>query len=40
MFDTNVKMTNKVVKYTSPQELFMNDDNNCETLRDTAAPPE
>ena len=32
MFDTNVKMTNKVVKYTSPQELFMNDDNNCEEL--------
>ena len=32
MFDSNVKMPNKVVKFTSPQELFMNDDNNCEEL--------
>ena len=32
MFDTNVKVSNNLVKYTSPKELFMNDDNNCEEL--------
>ena len=32
MFETNVKVSNNLVKYTSPKELFMNDDNNCEEL--------
>ena len=32
MFNTNVKVSNNLVKYTSPKELFMNDDNNCEEL--------
>ena len=32
MFDNNVKISSNIVKFTSPQELFMNDDNNCEQL--------
>jgi len=32
MFNKNVKVSDSVVKYTSPKELFMNAENNCEEL--------
>jgi curved DNA-binding protein CbpA len=32
MFDSNVKISGDVVKYSSPKEMFMNSENNCEEL--------
>ena len=32
MFDSKVKVSADVVKYSSPKELFMNSENNCEEL--------
>ena len=32
IFNKNVKVSDSVVKYTSPKELFMNAENNCEEL--------
>jgi len=32
MFDQNVKVSDAVVQYRNPQELFMNSENNCEEL--------
>jgi len=32
IFDSKVKVSADVIKYSSPKELFMNNDNNCEEL--------
>jgi len=32
MFDQNIEVSNNVVKYKNPKELFMNHENNCEEL--------
>jgi len=32
MFDSNIKMSNNIIKYRNPRELFMNNENNCEEL--------
>jgi curved DNA-binding protein CbpA len=32
MFDNNVKVSDAVIQYSNPKELFMNNENNCEEL--------